>query len=146
MYYVYFTEDGSICTKFETEELANELINANPNGIMDKIEAPEDHETVNYIWVKNNICIVETQEEINEEKWITIRQKRTKLLLDSDCHNSTNQSGKCNKGTKQTTKDLLFLTQEQQLDRVKSLRTTCSNGSKVAEKPMMNSGSCVVIE
>lgn len=84
MYYVYFTEDGSICTKFETEELANELINANPNGVMDKIEAPEDHETVNYIWVKNNICIVETQEEIDEEKWITIRQERTKLLLDSD--------------------------------------------------------------
>ena len=70
----------------------------------------------------------------------------SQLLLDSDCYNTTNESGKCFKGTKQTTKDLLFLTQEQQLDRVKSLRTTCSNGSKVAEKPMMNSGSCVVIE
>jgi len=84
MYYVYFIESGSICTKFETEELANELINANPDGVMDKIETPEDHETVNYIWVKNNICVAETQEEINEEKWIEIRQKRTKLLLDSD--------------------------------------------------------------
>ncbi len=70
----------------------------------------------------------------------------SQLLLDSDCYNTTNESGKCFKGTKQTTKDLLFLTQEQQLDRVKSLRTTCSNGSQVAEKPMMNSGGCVVIE
>ena len=70
----------------------------------------------------------------------------SQLLLDTDCYNTTNQSGNCFKGTKHSTKDLLFLTQEQQLDRVKSLRTTCSNGSKVAEKPMMNSGGCVVIE
>ena len=66
----------------------------------------------------------------------------SQLLLDTDCYNTTNQSGNCFKGTKHSTKDLLFLTQEQQLDRVKSLRTTCSNGSKVAEKPMMNSWLC----
>ena len=68
----------------------------------------------------------------------------SQLLLDSDCNNSTSQTGKCNnyRGSKQTTKDLLFLTQEQQLDRVKSLRTTCSQGSKVTEKPMMKNGSC----
>lgn len=59
--------------------------------------------------------------------------------LDTDCHCAPG-------GTTQNTKDLTFLTQEQQLDRIKTLRTTCSNGSKVAEKPMMNSGSCVVIE
>lgn len=69
----------------------------------------------------------------------------SQLLLDSDCHNYISAPGyKCNnnKGGQQITKDLLFLTQEQQLDRVKSLRTTCSNGSKVDEKPMMNSGNC----
>ena len=66
----------------------------------------------------------------------------SQLLLNSDCYNSTNPSGNCFKGNRETTKDLLFLTQEQRLDRVKSLRTTCSNGSKVAEKPMMHSGNC----
>ena len=79
-----------------------------------------------------------------------ITNKRTKVVacdiddnkLNTDCYNSTNKSGKCFKGARQTTKDLLFLTQEQQLDRVKSLRTTCSNGSKVTEKPMMHSGNC----
>ena len=76
-----------------------------------------------------------------------ITNKRTQVVacdisdnkLDTDCHNAPG-------GTTQNTKDLMFLTQEQQLDRIKTLRTTCSNGSKVADKPMMNSGSCVVIE
>ena len=84
MYFVYFTDSGLICTKFETEELANELINANSDGVMNKIKAPKDYETVNYIRVENNICVAETQEEIDEEKWIDIRQERNKLLLDSD--------------------------------------------------------------
>ena len=72
-----------------------------------------------------------------------ISNKRTEVVacdldddkLQSDCFNTCG-------GTTTNTKDLMFLTQEQQLDRVKSLRTTCSNGTKVTEKPMMHSGNC----
>ena len=75
-----------------------------------------------------------------------ISNKKTKTIsctisddkLDTNCYNIT-----CNynKGGKQHTKDLLFLTQDQQLDRIKNHRTTCSKGVEVAEKPMMHSGN-----
>ena len=85
-----------------------------------------------------------------------ITNKRTEVVacdisdnnLDTQCYNSTSQTGKCNnyRGAKQTTKDLMFLTQEQQLDRIKKLRTDCYKGVKNVKKKMMNSGGCVVIE
>ena len=81
-----------------------------------------------------------TSDYISDKKNKTIACIIDDDKLNNDCYNL----GSCNTlgGTKQNTKDLMFLTQEQQLARIKSHRTTCSKGVKVTEKPMMKNGSC----
>ena len=81
-----------------------------------------------------------TSDYISNKKTKTIACTINDDKLNTECYNL----GKCGVlgGVKNNTKDLLFLTQDQQLDRIKSQRTTCSKGAKVTEKPMMKNGSC----
>ena len=84
-----------------------------------------------------------TSDYISNKKTKTIACTINDDKLNTECYNL----GKCGVlgGVKNNTKDLLFLTQDQQLDRIKSQRTTCSKGAKVTEKPMMKNGSCAKI-
>ena len=87
-YFVYLTNENFIVSKFDSGEEANNLVNSNnqisSNNQYSMIEAPEDNNSVNYTKVVDGVCIVETQDEINEEKLEQIRIERNRLLLNCD--------------------------------------------------------------
>lgn len=83
-YFVYFTETGLICSEFELEAEADNLITANDVGVMSKIAAPSDSNTVNYVRYLNSNFIAETQADIDAENMINFRVERNKRLADTD--------------------------------------------------------------
>ena len=84
MFFVYYVTDGFICSKFETEAEADELIAANDDGVMSKIAAPSDHDTVNYLKYVDGNFVAETQEDIDAETLIDFRIERNAKLAQSD--------------------------------------------------------------
>ena len=65
-YFVYLNNGGYIVSKFKTEAEADNLIAANEIGIMSKIAAPNDSNSVKYVKVVDGLCIAETDDERNE--------------------------------------------------------------------------------
>ena len=88
-YFVYFTETGLICSEFESEAEADDLIAANDDGVMSKIAAPSDSNTVNYLRYLNSNFIAETQADIDAENMINFRTERNKRLADTDWTHAT---------------------------------------------------------
>lgn len=83
-YFVYLNDGGWIVSKFETETEADNLVAANDDGVMSKIAAPSDHDTVNYLNYIDGNFIAETQADIDAENLIEFRIERNKLLTSSD--------------------------------------------------------------
>jgi len=83
-YFVYLNDGGWIVSKFETEAEANNLISANDDGVMSKIAAPSDSDTVNYLNYIDGNFVAETQADVDAETLIEFRQERNKRLADTD--------------------------------------------------------------
>lgn len=83
-YFVYLNDGGWIVSTFETEAEADNLIAANDDGVMSKIAAPSDHDTVNYLKYLNGNFIAETQADIDAENLIDFRIERNAKLAESD--------------------------------------------------------------
>ena len=83
-YFVYLNNGGYIVSKFEIEAEADNLIAANEIGIMSKIAAPNDSNSVKYVKVIDGFCIAETEEERNEALMEDVRSERNNLLSQSD--------------------------------------------------------------
>jgi len=84
MFFVYYVTDGFICSKFKTETEADDLIAANDDGVMSKIAAPSDSDTVNYLKYIDGNFVAETQADIDAENLIDFRIERNKRLADTD--------------------------------------------------------------
>lgn len=83
-YFVYLNDGGWIVSKFETEAEADNLIAANDTGVISKIAAPSDSDTVNYLNYVDGNFIAETQADIDAENLIEFREERNKRLADTD--------------------------------------------------------------
>jgi hypothetical protein len=83
-YFVYLNNGGYIVSKFKTEAEADNLIAANEIGIMSKIAAPNDSNSVKYVKVVDGLCIAETDDERNETLMEDVRSERNNLLSQSD--------------------------------------------------------------
>ena len=83
-YFVYLNNGGWIVSQFESEADADDLIAANDTGVMAKIAAPSDSDTVKYLNYIDGNFIGETQADIDAENFIRLREERNKLLTDSD--------------------------------------------------------------
>ena len=83
-YFVYLNDGGWIVSKFETEAEADNLIAANDDGVMSKVNAPTDSDTVNYLKYLGGNFIVEIENDILLENLIDFRINRNKRLSDSD--------------------------------------------------------------
>jgi hypothetical protein len=82
MFYLYTVNEGLIVTKLD-EDSSNELLAAN-NGSLAKIQCPEDHETVKYVRVVDDVCIAETQADIDAHLMDELRAERNLKLSASD--------------------------------------------------------------
>lgn len=83
-YFVYLNDGGWIVSKFAAEAEADNLIDANDDGVMSKIAAPSDHDTVNYLNYIDGNFIAETQADIDAENLIDFRIERNAKLAESD--------------------------------------------------------------
>lgn len=83
-YFVYLNDGGYIVSEFQTEAEADNLVAANDDGVMSKIAAPSDHDTVNYLKYLSGNFIAETVDDISFENLIDFRINRNKMLSDSD--------------------------------------------------------------
>lgn len=83
-YFVYLNDGGWIVSKFETEAEADNLVTANDTGVMSKIAAPSDSNSVKYVKVIDGVCTAETLEERNELLMEDVRSERNMLLTKSD--------------------------------------------------------------
>ncbi len=83
-YFVYLNDGGWLVSKFATEAEADNLIDANENGVMGKIAAPSDSDTVNYLNYIDGNFIAETQADIDAENLITFRIERNQKLSATD--------------------------------------------------------------
>jgi len=82
MFYLYTVNEGLIVTKLD-EDSSNELLAAN-NGSLAKIQCPEDHEAVKYVRVVDDVCIAETQADIDAHLMDELRAERNLKLSASD--------------------------------------------------------------
>lgn len=83
-YFVYLNDGGWIVSKFEQETDADNLIAANDDGVMSKIAAPSDSDTVNYLNYIDGNFVAETADDILAENLINFRQDRNIILANSD--------------------------------------------------------------
>ena len=83
-YFVYLNDGGWIVSKFETEAEADHLIDANDDGVMSKVAAPSDYDTVNYLKYIDGNFFAETQADIDAENLIDFRIERNAKLAESD--------------------------------------------------------------
>ena len=83
-YFVYLNEGGYIVSEFADETDADNLITANDDGVMSKVAAPSDSNSVKYLKYVNDDFIAETQQDINDESFINLRAERNTLLAASD--------------------------------------------------------------
>lgn len=82
-YFVYTVADGFINCKLSTEAEAQQL--ADENGDTHAIlQAPEDHEGVDYAYVVDGVSIPQTSTQANEQALEEFREERNKRLADSD--------------------------------------------------------------
>lgn len=83
-YFVYLNDGGYIVSKLQTEVEADNLIAANDDGVMSKIAAPTDSDTVNYLNYIDGNFVAETQADIHAENLIAFREVRNNKLAASD--------------------------------------------------------------
>ncbi len=83
-YFVYLNDGGWIVSQFEIEADADDLIAANDTGVMAKIVAPSNSDTVKYLNYVDGNFVAETQANIDAENLIQFREERNKLLADTD--------------------------------------------------------------
>ena len=83
-YFVYLNDGGWLVSKFATEAEADNLVAANDDGVMSKIAAPSDHDTVNYLNYIDGNFVAETQADIDAETLIEFRIERNKRLANTD--------------------------------------------------------------
>jgi hypothetical protein len=83
-YFVYLNNGGYIVSKFKTEAEADNLIAANETGVMAKIAAPNDSDTVNYLKYLGGNFIAETLEDIAFENLANLRNDRNLKLAECD--------------------------------------------------------------
>lgn len=82
-YFVYTIEDGFINCKLPTQTEAQQLADANgeTHAIL---EAPSDHDTVNYAYVVDGAAQVATATQINNQALDEFREERNQKLAASD--------------------------------------------------------------
>tara|TARA_R100001440_G_scaffold65801_1_gene86736 strand:- start:2995 stop:3384 length:390 start_codon:yes stop_codon:yes gene_type:complete len=83
-YFVYLNDGGWIVSQFKSEADADDLIAANDTGVMAKIAAPSDSDTVKYLNYIDGNFVAETQADIDAENLIEFREERNKRLTDTD--------------------------------------------------------------
>jgi len=83
-YFVYLNDGGYIVSKFEQEADADNLVDVNADGVMSKIAAPNDSDTVNYLKYIDGNFVAETQADIDAENLIYFREERNQRLADTD--------------------------------------------------------------
>lgn len=83
-YFVYLNDGGLIVSNFETEAEADNLIAANDDGVMSKVVAPSDSDTINYLKYLGGNFIAETQDDILLENLIDFRIERNAKLAATD--------------------------------------------------------------
>ena len=83
-YFVYLNDGGYIVSKFQTEAEADNLIAANETNLMAKIAAPSDSDTIKYLKYINGDLVAETQDDIDLENFIQLRNDRNLKLAESD--------------------------------------------------------------
>ena len=88
-YFAYLVDGGYIVSKFETEVEADNLVAANDDGVMSKIAAPNDSNTVNYLKYIGGNFIAETLDDIAFENFAKLRNERNFNLSECDWTQST---------------------------------------------------------
>jgi len=83
-YFVYLNDGGYIVSKFKQEADADNLVDVNADGVMSKIAAPNDSDTVNYLKYIDGNFVAETQADIDAENLIYFREERNQRLADTD--------------------------------------------------------------
>jgi|5B_taG_2_1085324.scaffolds.fasta_scaffold01079_6 nitric oxide synthase oxygenase domain/subunit len=82
-YFVYTVADGFINCKLSTEAEAQQL--ADENGDTHAIlQAPEDHEGVDYAYVVDGVSVPQTSTQANEQALEEFREERNKRLAATD--------------------------------------------------------------
>jgi hypothetical protein len=83
-YFVYLNDGGYIVSEFADEADADNLIGANDTGVMSKIAAPNDSNSVKYLKYVDANFVSETQADIYAENLIEFREERNKRLAATD--------------------------------------------------------------
>lgn len=83
-YFVYLNEGGYIVSELQTEAEADNLVAANDDGVMSKVAAPSDSDTVNYLNYIDGNFVAETADDILAENLIDFRIDRNIFLANSD--------------------------------------------------------------
>ena len=82
-HFVYTVTDGFINCKLDTEAEAQQLADANGDTHA-ILQAPEDHESVDYCYIVDGVAVTETSTQTNEQALEEFREERNKRLADTD--------------------------------------------------------------